>query len=361
MARKYNFSAGPCTLPLSVLERLRDTIVEHENAGLSLIEASHRSKEYEAVHDRAIELLRELLSIPQSHQVLLLGGGATLQFAMVPMNFLPAGSSCDLIHSGAWAEKALADAEKIGTVRLAFDGKDFDYMTLPEEDQLSLDPTAAYLHLTSNETIGGVQFKEFPNGGGVPVVADMSSDIMSRPVSFEDFALVYAGAQKNLGPAGVTVVIIREDMLERCPDTLPAYLSYKTHARTNSLYNTPPVFSINAMRLVLEWVKAEGGLTEFDRRSSLKSSILYDTIDGSNGYYRNPVDQRFRSTMNVVFRLPSEELEKQFISEATAAGFDGLKGHRSVGGCRASIYNAMPMEGVEALADFMRDFATRNG
>ncbi len=361
MARKYNFSAGPCTLPLSVLEQLRDTMVEHENAGLSLIEASHRSKEYEAVHDQTIELLRELLSVPQSHQVLLLGGGATLQFAMVPMNFLPAGSSCDLIHSGSWAGKALSDAEKIGTVRLAYDGKEFNYMTLPDADQLSLDSSAAYLHLTSNETIGGVQFKDFPDSGSVPIVADMSSDIMSRPFSFEKFGLIYAGAQKNLGPAGVTVVIIREDMLERCPETLPAYLSYKTHAKTNSLYNTPPVFSINAMRLVLEWVKAEGGLAEFDNRSRLKSSILYDTIEGSNGYYRNPVDQRFRSTMNVVFRLPSEELEKQFISEATAAGFDGLKGHRSVGGCRASIYNAMPMEGVEALADFMRDFSTKNG
>ncbi len=360
MARKFNFSAGPSTLPLSVLQGLQRSMVEHDNAGMSLIEASHRSKEYDAVHNRAIELLRELLSVPATHEILLLGGGATMQFAMVPMNFLPQGASCDLAHSGAWAKKALGDAKKIGNVRLAFDGSAADFMSLPVQQELSLDPKAAYFHLTSNETIGGVQWKEFPDSGEVPIVADMSSDIMSRPFSFDKFGLIYAGAQKNLGPAGVTVVIIRKDMLERCPDSLPAYLNYKTHAESNSLYNTPPVFSINAMRLVLEWVKAEGGLAEFDDRSRDKSALLYDTIEHSDGFYTNPVDPRFRSTMNVVFRMSSEELEKQFISQATAAGLDGLKGHRSVGGCRASIYNAMPMEGVEALAQFMRDFAKNN-
>ena len=361
MARKFNFSAGPCTLPLPVLEELRDAMVEHESCGMSLIESSHRSKHYEAVHNEAIALLRELLSIPETHEVLLLGGGATMQFAMVPMNLLPVGASCDLILSGEWAKKALDDTKKIGAVRLAYDGTASSFMSLPDAAQLALDPNAAYLHLTSNETIGGVQFKEFPQAGGVPIVADMSSDIMSRPFDWAPFGLVYAGAQKNLGPAGVTVVVVRKDMLERCPDTLPAYLNYAVHAKGNSLYNTPPVFSINAMRLVLKWVKAEGGLAEFDRRSRAKSEILYRTIDQSGGFYRNPVEPTFRSTMNVVFRLPSEELEKKFISEATAAGMDGLKGHRSVGGCRASVYNAMPEAGVTALSEFMREFAQKEG
>ncbi|TVQ36163.1 MAG: 3-phosphoserine/phosphohydroxythreonine transaminase [Spirochaetaceae bacterium] len=360
MVRKYNFSAGPSTLPLSVLQELQRTLVEHNGAGLSLIEASHRSKEYEAVHNSAISLFRELLAVPRTHEILLLGGGATLQFAMVPLNFLLSGSSCDLAHSGAWARKALEDARKVGSVRLAFDGSASSFMTLPTRQELSLDPDAAYFHLTSNETIGGVQWKEFPDTGAVPIVADMSSDIMSRPISFDRFGLIYAGAQKNLGPAGVTVVIIRKDMLDRCPDTLPAYLSYKVHAESNSLYNTPPVFSINAMRLVLQWVKEEGGLAECDRRAHSKSATLYDAIEGSDGFYRNPVDPRCRSTMNVVFRLPTEELEKRFVSEATAAGLDGLKGHRSVGGCRASIYNAMPTEGVAALAEFMSDFASKH-
>ena len=357
--RKLNFFAGPSTLPLPVLEKLRDTMVDHSGEGMSLIETSHRSPMYDEVHQGALSLLRELLGVPDDFDILLLGGGATLQFAMVPMNLLPAGRSCDFLVSGSWAKKALADARKIGNVNVVFDGAEGGYSSLPSE--ISYSPDAAYVHATSNETIDGVQWPELPKTGNVPLVADMSSDIMSRRFSFDDIGLVYAGAQKNLGPAGVAVVIVRKDLLERCPAALPAYLNYSVHAEKDSLYNTPPVFSIYALRLVLEHVKELGGIEAAERLSNQRSALVYDAIDSSDGFYSCKVERSKRSKMNLVFNLATEELEKRFLVAAEAAGMLGLKGHRSVGGCRASLYNAVPVEWAESLADLMRSFAASNG
>ncbi len=361
MSRKYNFNAGPSTLPLSVLEELQQDLVDYKGMGLSLLEDSHRAPTYEAVHHEAVALFRELLGIPESHKVLFLGGGATLQFAMVPMNFLAAGKSAAYVNSGAWGKKAIEDAKKLGQVQIVFDGKESNFTTLPDPASVKVDPASAYLHFTSNETIGGLQWKGWPEAGEVPLICDMSSDIFSRAVPVKKFAYIYAGAQKNLGPAGATVAILREDMLERIPDTLPAYLNYKNHVENDSLYNTPPVFAIWAIKLVLERMKKLGGLAAMATHNTRKAAVLYEAIDKSGGFYRCPVDPRYRSDMNVVFRLPSEELEKKFVKEAEALGMIGLKGHRSVGGCRASLYNAMPLEGSQALASFMKDFATKNG
>ncbi len=360
-SRKHNFYAGPSTLPVPVLERIRDEIVDTQGQGLSMIETSHRGGMYEAVHNETIELLRGLLGVPQDRQILFLGGGATLQFAMVPMNLLARGGSADYVHSGAWAKKAIADARLFGTVRLAWDGTASSFTTLPEASGVKAPAGSSYLHLTSNETIGGVQWKEFPATGAVPLVADMSSDILSRRIPVERFGLIYAGAQKNLGPAGLTVVIIAKELIERVPGDLPAYLSYRTHAAENSLYNTPPVFAVWVMGLVLRWVRQQGGLEAIQKRNEEKAAQVYRAIEASGGFYRCPVEASVRSTMNVVWRLPSEELEKKFTDEATRAGMLGLKGHRSVGGCRASLYNALPLEGAKALAAFMKDFAARHG
>ena len=361
MNRKHNFYAGPSTLPLEVLETLQRELVDFEGQGLSMIETSHRSSMYDQVHNRAVDLLRELFEIPANYRILFLGGGATLQFSMIPLNFLHSDQTCDFTLSGSWAKKAYSDAKKVGKVRIIFDGADKNYTTLPKASSLEVDPNAAYLHLTSNETIGGVQWKEWPDTGSVPLICDMSSDLLSRSVPVEKFALIYGGAQKNLGPAGVTVVIIREDLLERCSDTLTAYLDYRTHAEKNSLYNTPPVFAIWVIQLVLERMKRLGGMKAMEEHNAAKAAEVYNAIDGSGGFFRCPVEQNARSLMNLVFRLPSEELEKRFITEATAAGILGLKGHRSVGGCRASLYNAMPLEGARTLGDFMKDFVRKNG
>ncbi len=361
MNRVFNFYAGPSTLPLPVLERIRDEIVDFRGHGLSIIETSHRSSEYEEIHNGTIANLRELLRIPDDFEVLFLGGGATFQFGMVPLNFLDSSSSCDFVVSGSWAKKAMADAKKVGKVNVVFDGAADKFTTLPDPKSVKPSQGSRYLHITSNETIGGVQWQEFPDTGSVPLIADMSSDILSRPVDMSKFALVYAGAQKNLGPAGMTVVIIRKELVEKCNPDLTAYLSYKTHAVGNSLYNTPPVFSIYASGLVLEWIKEQGGLAAVTQRNRAKASALYDAIDGSDGFYRCPVDRSVRSMMNVVFRLKSEELEKTFLEEAGARGMLGLPGHRSVGGCRASLYNAMPIDGAKALAELMKDFARRHG
>lgn len=357
--RKANFYAGPSALPFSVLEQLQQSIVDYHGIGLSLMETSHRSVEYDKVHNRAIDLVRDLLSIPDNFHILFLGGGATLQFAMVPMNFISKEASCDFIISGSWAKKAMADAKKIGSVNVLFDGKESKYSELPGSVECS--PHASYLHITSNETIDGVQWQQFPNTGNVPLVADMSSDIMSRPLPMDLFGLIYAGAQKNLGPAGATMVIIRDDLLERCPDSLPAYLNYKTHAEKNSLYNTPPVLSIYALMLVLEWIQSEGGVKVMNERCKQKSSLIYNAIDTSEGFYRCNASTEFRSSMNVAFRLPSEPLEEKFIEEAENKGMIGLKGHRSVGGIRASLYNAVELSWVEALLEFMSDFRKNSG
>ena len=360
MSRIYNFSAGPSILPLPVLEEAAAEFVDYGKSGMSLIEMSHRGKIYSEVNEKTIEMIRKIFGVPDTHKILFLGGGATLQFSMVPMNLLK-GGKCDFTLTGSWAKKAYSDAVKVGTANVVFDGKADNYSSLPDAADINVDSGSAYLHMTSNETIGGIQWKDWPDTGNVPIVCDMSSDILSRSVPFEKFGLIYAGAQKNLGPAGVALVIIREDVLESCSEDLTAYLSYKVHAKGNSLYNTPPVFCIYMIMKVLEWLEKQGGLSGAVKMAEERSGMIYGAIDGSGGYYRSPVAKDCRSLMNIVWRLPSEELEKKFISEAASAGMAGLKGHRSVGGCRASVYNAMPVAGAKALADFMADFAAKNG
>ena len=361
MNRIFNFSAGPCTLPVPALEEAQAEFLDYQGQGMSLIEMSHRSKQYDAVQMEAMDLVRRLYGLPENYKVMLLGGGATLQFAMVPMNLLGKSQSCDFTLTGAWAKAALNDTRKIGTANLVFDGTPSSFMTLPAANRLPVNKDAAYLHLTSNETIGGVQWREFPDSHGVPLVCDMSSDFVSRRIPVGKFGLIYAGAQKNAGPAGVTVVIIREDLLARSSDTLPAYLSYATHAAKDSMYNTPPVFAIYMMMKTLAWLEKQGGLPAAEKLADQRADLIYGAIEAGSGFYRCPVDAACRSKMNIVFRLPSEELEKAFVAEAEAAGMSGLKGHRNVGGCRASVYNAMPVAGAKALADFMGDFARRNG
>ena len=359
--RKYNFYAGPSTLPEAVLKKLQEELADYHSSGLSLIETSHRSKDYDQVHSQAQELIRELLNVPSNYHVLFLGGGATLQFSMVPMNLLAGGKSCDFTVSGAWAKKALSDAQKIGNVTVVFDGKEKGYTSLPDASSVKAGPGSAYLHLTSNETIGGIQWHEWPDTGNVPIVADMSSDIMSRKIPVEKFGIIYAGAQKNLGPAGTTVVIIREDIAAASPENLTAYMSYKIHAEKQSLYNTPPVFPIWALKLNMEWVKEQGGVDAMEKLSNQKAGLIYDAIDSSGGFYSSPVEKSCRSKMNVVFRLPNEDLEKEFAAQAGEMGMLGLKGHRSVGGIRASVYNALPVKAAEVLADYMKDFAAKKG
>ena len=361
MSRIFNFNAGPCTLPLSALEEAQAEFLDYQGTGMSLIEMSHRSAEYDAVQAEAMNLIRRLYGLPDNYKVLLLGGGATLQFSMVPMNLMRADQSCDFTLTGAWSRKAAKDAAKIGSVKVVFDGKQDSYMSLPQAASLAVSPDAAYFHMTSNETIGGVQWPDFPDTGDVPLVCDMSSDFVSRPVPVAKFGLIYAGAQKNAGPAGATVVIIRDDLLARSPDTLTAYLSYATHAPADSMYNTPPVFPIYMMMKTLAWLEREGGLAGALKRADERAALIYGAIAGGGGFYRCPVQADCRSNMNIVFRLPSEDLEKRFVAEAQAAGMTGLKGHRDVGGCRASVYNAMPLEGARTLAGFMGDFAARNG
>ncbi len=360
MARIYNFSAGPCTLPLPALEAARDQFIDYQGQGMSLIEMSHRSKTVVGVHEAAIAGLRKQLGVPDTHRILLLGGGATMQFSMIPANLLRDGRGADYTHSGAWAKKAIADAKTFGTVEVIWSGEDQDFMTLPDPQSLDIHDDAAYLHVTSNETIGGVQWQDYPDTD-VPLVADMSSEILSRPVPFEKFGIIYAGAQKNIGPAGVALVIIRDDILERCPADMPLYQNYPKHAQADSMLNTPPVFQIWMIGLIMDWLDGQGGLRWAQDMAEQRSAMLYDVIDELGDFYRSPVDKRFRSKMNVVWRCPSEELEARFIEQAQAQGMNGLKGHRSVGGCRASIYNAMPLRGVEALAQFMKDFAAKNG
>ncbi len=359
--RKFNFYAGPSTLPLEVLEELKEEIADYHGEGLSMIETSHRSPMYDSVHSETVEMFHKLLGIPSNYKVLFIGGGASMQFGMIPMNLMKPGKTAEYVNSGAWAGKAVKDAQKVGDVRVVWDGKDSSYMTLPEASSIKPGSDAAYLHITSNETIGGVQWKAFPKTGDVPLVADMSSDILSRPVPVEDFGLIYAGAQKNIGPAGVTVVIIREDIAAASPEKLPAYLRYKTHADKNSLYNTPPVFSIYAVHKVLKWLESKGGVEGIEKINKDKAAAIYNSINAFPEFFSCPVDENYRSHMNVVFRLPSEDLEKQFVSEAKGEGMLGLKGHRDVGGCRASIYNALPLEGAKALASFMKNFAKKNG
>jgi len=361
MARIFNFAAGPSTLPVEALQEAAEKLVDFDNTGMSLIEMSHRGKTYEAVHNEAIALVRELLAVPEQYQVLFLQGGATLQFGMVPLAFLHQGKTASYILTGSWAKKAHDDAKVVGQTHVVWDGKAENYTRIPAQAELSFTPNAAYVHICSNETIGGIQWKTFPDTGGVPLIADMSSDIMSRPLPWDKLDMVYAGTQKNLAPSGMALVIMSDRLAQAARKDLPAYLRYDLHIQNNSLYNTPPSFVVWMTGLTLKWIKSIGGLKEIERRRDEKARMLYGMIDCSGGYYKNPVDKDSRSAMNVVWRLPSEALEEKFIKEAKKEGLDGLKGHRSVGGCRASIYNAMPVEGVKALVQFMKHFMAKNG
>jgi phosphoserine aminotransferase len=360
-ARAYNFNAGPAALPLEVLQQAREELTDFRGIGMSIMEISHRSKEYEQVHRETQQLFRELLGVPESYHVLFLQGGASTQFAMIPMNFLEQGRTAAYVHTGSWAAKAIAEAKLFGEVKLAASTKDEGFTRVPEPNEVEVDPAAAYLHITSNETIGGIQYQRFPDSGNVPLIADMSSDMMSRPVDVGKFALIYAGAQKNLGPSGVTVVLISDELLQRAKPGLPTMFQYGVHAQNDSLYNTPPVYSIYIMNLVLKWVKAQGGLQAIREANERKSGLIYAAIDESGGFYRGVADPGSRSMMNITFRLANEELENRFVQESEQHGFVGLKGHRSVGGLRASAYNAVPYESCRALAEFMRDFARRHG
>jgi len=358
--RIFNFSAGPAVLPVPVLEQAREEMLSLPGVGMSVMEISHRSKTFQAIIDGAEGGLRELLGIPEGYHVLFLQGGASLQFSMLPVNFLAEGAAADYVLTGSWGKKALKEAKKQGATNVAADMADSRYNRVPGDDELRLSPGAAYVHITSNETIEGVEWKHDPDTQGVPLVCDASSDICSRPVDVSRYALIYAGAQKNLGPSGVTVVILRDDLLGRIPDGLHTMLDYRTHVQNKSLYNTPNTWGIYILDLVCRWVKAQGGLEGMRRLNEEKARKIYDVID-STDFYRGHAAREARSLMNVTFRLPSEELEKKFTAEATAAGLDGLKGHRSVGGIRASIYNAFPPEGVDALVQFMREFERANG
>lgn len=358
--RVFNFNPGPATLPLPVLEEAQRELLNYKGTGMSILETSHRSKEYEAINAETEALLKEILEIPDNYRVLFLQGGATMQFDMVPLNFLTEGATADYILTGSFAEKAYKEAQKVGNVHVAASTKNENYRRIVRFDEIKLSENPAYVHLTSNNTIFGTQWKEFPDFGDIPLIADMSSDILSRRIDVKKFALIYAGAQKNLGPAGVTVVIIRDDMIARSNKKLPSMLRYDVHAENNSLYNTPPVFAVYMVNLVLKWVKNQGGLAVIEKINEEKASYLYEVIDESEGFYAGHAEKDSRSLMNVTFRLPSEELEKKFIAEAAEKGLKGLKGHRSVGGIRASIYNAMPLEGCRRLAEFMRDFYKRH-
>jgi phosphoserine aminotransferase len=358
--RIINFNPGPAALPLEVLEEVRDELLNYKGSGMSVAEISHRSAYFEDILNDVIERLRRLLNMPQDFKVLFLQGGASSQFAFIPMNLLPDGKSADYINTGTWSTKAIKEVEALGKpYKVIASSEDRDFRYIPKD--FSISPDAAYLHFTSNNTIKGTQWASFPNAGNVPLVCDMSSDILSRGFDVSPFGLIYAGAQKNLGPSGVTLVIIRDDMLERVPKNLPSMFKYTTHADKNSLYNTPPCLNIYLVQLVVKWVEEKvGGLAEMERRNREKADLLYSFID-QNDFYQGTADADSRSFMNVTFRLPSEDLEKAFVAEALQNKLGGLKGHRSVGGCRASMYNATPKESIETLIHFMKAFADKNG
>lgn len=358
--RVYNFNPGPAVLPEPVLKEVQEHMMALPGVGMSILEISHRSATFENILNETIENLRKLANIPQNYKILFLGGGASLQFSMVPLNLMPPKNKADYIVTGSWSKKAVKEAKRVGTVNIAASTEEENFKRIPKQDELKLDPDAAYVHYTSNNTIFGTEWHYIPEVGDVPLVCDMSSDIFSYPIDISKFGLIYAGAQKNLGPAGVTIVIIREDLLERSQDTLHTMLNYKIHAENNSLYNTPPVFAIYVVGLVAKWLLNLGGLEAIAKINEEKAKLIYDAIDSSNGFYRGHAEKDSRSKMNITFRLPSEELEKKFVKEATEQGLVGLKGHRSVGGLRASVYNAFPIEGAKALVEFMKEFQSKN-
>ncbi len=360
--RVHNFNAGPSALPVKVLETAQAEMLDYQGCGMSVMEMSHRSKEFEAIIQTAEADLRDLLSIPANYKVMFLQGGASLQFAMLPMNLRPAGASADYIVTGSWSNTAWKEAAKLGVTSLAFSGEADKFSRLPEAGELKLDPRAAYLHFCHNETIHGVEFKNEPvPPAGVELVCDMSSDFLSQPVDVSRYGLIYAGAQKNAGPAGVVVVIVREDLLARVPPKMPALLDYKLLAESGSLHNTPPCFAIYIVGLVMKWLKDLGGLPAIHKIDQEKARLVYNGIDQSGGFYRGHARPAARSIMNIPFRLPSEELEDQFVKESTKADLIGLKGHRTVGGLRASLYNAVTVESCKVLAEFMAEFQRKNG
>lgn len=359
--RIYNFSAGPAVLPEEVLLEAQKELFSLPGVGMSILEISHRSKTYDAIHQEAKEGIKKLLDISDDYAILFLQGGASLQFSMVPLNLMPPKNKADYIIHGSWGKKALKEAKRVGTINIAATMEAEKFKRVPNQDELNLDPDAAYVHFTSNETIEGVQWHKEPEVGNVPLVCDASSDILHKKIDVNKYALIYAGAQKNIGPSGVTLVIIRKDLLERCQDSLHTMMNYKIHVENDSLYNTPNTFGIYIIKLVTKWLTNLGGLDAMYELNKKKAQLLYDCIDESGGFYKGHAEKESRSLMNVTFNLATPELEKKLIDEATKAGFDGLKGHRSVGGLRASIYNAFPLKGVEDLVSFMRDFQQKNG
>ena len=359
--RIYNFSAGPAMLPVHVLEKAQSEMLSLDGIGMSVMEISHRSNHFDAILESAKANLRKLLQIPDNYKILFLQGGASLQFSMIPLNFLGENQTADYIITGTWGKKAIKEAKKCGNAATIFSTADEGFKSVPAQEELNFSETAEYVHYTSNETIEGVEFKYEIDGGGIPIVCDMSSNILSKPIDIEKYALIYCGAQKNIGPSGVTLVIIRDDLLEKVPENQHSMLDYRLLAEQDSMLNTPNTWGIYLINLVGEWLKENGGLQEMEKHNEAKAKILYDAIDSSDGFYVGHAAKNARSLMNVTFRLPSEELEKQFAAEATAAKFDGLKGHRSVGGLRASIYNAFPKDGVTALVGFMDEFMRKNG
>ena len=360
MNRIFNFSAGPAVLPVPVLEEAQKNLVELPGVGMSVLEISHRSKTFEDILAKTEADVRALGKVPANYKVLFLQGGASMQFSMVPLNLLTAGATADYIVTGAWSQKAVKEAQRVGTVNIAATTESDNFSRLPSPAEIKLTPGAAYVHMTTNNTLFGTEWPAEPAVGDAPLVADTSSDMFSRPIDVSKYGLIYAGAQKNLGPSGVTLVIIREDLLARSQKSLHTMLNYAVHAENGSMYNTPPCFGIYLMGLVMKWGLAQGGLDAINAVNTRKAAKLYAEIDRS-GFYRGTADKASRSRMNITFRLPSEDLEKTFMKESTAAGLDGLKGHRSVGGTRASIYNAFPEAGIDALVAFMQEFEKKNG
>jgi len=360
VARVYNFSAGPATVPQAVLERARDEMLDWNGSGMSVMEMSHRGKEYMSIAAQAEADLRELMAIPDNYKVLFLQGGASSQFSAVPMNLLRGKTTADYINTGAWSKKAIAEAKRFCDVNIAASTEDNNFMSTPAQADLNLNSDAAYMHFTPNETIGGVEFPYLPETGDVPIVADMSSTILSRPIDVSKYGVIYAGAQKNIGPAGLTVAIVRDDLIGNAMDGTPAMLDYKNHADNDSMYNTPATYSWYLAGLVFDWLKNNGGIAAMAEINERKASALYAAIDGSD-FYANPVEVQSRSWMNVPFTLADSELDSVFLEEAKQNGLVTLKGHRSVGGMRASIYNAMPEEGVNSLISFMAEFEKRHG
>lgn len=358
--RVFNFNPGPSTLPLEVLEIVQKEFLDYRGTGMSIIESSHRSPEFDEINESAITLTREVLGLGDNYHVLFLGGGASTQFAMIPLNFLGPDRKGAYVDTGSWSSKAIKEAQIIGEMVLAASSKEEGFKFIPKMSDIKYPADAAYLHITSNNTIKGTQYHEFPDTGSVPLICDMSSDIASRKLDLSKFSMIYAGAQKNLGPAGVTMVIIRDDLLAKAREGLPTMLSYKTHADKKSLYNTPPAFGIYVVKLVLEWIKKQGGLDAVEKVNRQKKDTIYNLMDTYPDFFRGTVEKDSRSWMNLTLRLPDEDLEKKLIAEAKAAGFVGLKGHRSVGGIRISLYNAMTLEGAQKVAEFMETFRKNN-